>query len=93
MLPILGVKLSYVALNYIFPISFTSFHVLAIQVLPIVNHLLISLTCVSLYTIKMYTIQHSQQLSVGASSTNEETHYSLQITGTNLVRGHQLIGC
>ena len=93
MLPILGVKLSYVALNYIFLISFTSFHVLAIQVLPIVSHLLISLTCISLYTIKMYTIQHSQKLSAGAGGTNEETHYSLQITGSNLVRGHQLIGC
>ena len=69
----MGVE-AHVVLNCIFLISFTSFHVLAIQVLPIVNHLLISLTCMSLYT-----IQHSQQLSVGASSTNEETQ-----SGSNL---------
>lgn len=70
---------AHVVLNCIFLIPFTSFHVLAIQVLPIVNILLISLTCMSLYTIRMYTIQHSQQLSVGASSTNEETQ-----SGSNL---------
>lgn len=50
---------------------YTFLYIFGIQVLPTVNHLFESLTCILLYTIQMYTI-FSQQLSEGPTSSGEE---------------------